>query len=348
VRTAGRLVVVTAKAVYLLAAVCVLGALCIGVLTLTIGGVIARAVVGADAPAREGVATAAALACVLLPAAFIGIRAARRDPGRLRGSLVSTGRRASARVGAFAAEWSSAGERRIRRRRLDDRKRTPRRRGRRRSLPVERAVEPLLGSRLWLVGPDHCDGGGAVLIAPVAGTRWRARRLDAVCERALRPDLEAAAPPHESAPPDLECVCGIYAFKGASRPAPRHRAPLVSGRVALSGRVVEGPRGYRAARAEIVGPLRVTLRCAGSVEGELWTRRPERGWESVEPGPCLFEAATLAVGEDEYVGLCAMHAGLAAPLLEGVAQVDPMALQAQLELRYGVEVKINERGRGWT
>ncbi len=142
-------------------------------------------------------------------------------------------------------------------------------------------------------------------------------------------------------------MCGIYALKRAGWPVPRHRSPLVAGRVALSGTVIEGSRGYRAQHAEIVGPLTVGLHCAGTVEKELWTSRQEAGWRPVRPRPCPFEAATLAVGSDEYVGLCAMHAAQAEDLLVGVPQVSPLGLQAQLELRYGVEVKVSERGRKW-
>lgn len=95
------------------------------------------------------------------------------------------------------------------------------------------SAAPVLGFRAW-----RLTASGARGVAQV----WEGPRLDAVC---------VAGP---GAPHDAPCHCGIYAFKRARALAPcllRIAPWSVHGLVALSGRVVEHERGYRAQRAEV-------------------------------------------------------------------------------------------------
>jgi hypothetical protein len=115
--------------------------------------------------------------------------------------------------------------------------------------------DPVAGYRYWRIDVDGLHG--------VRGARWNSPRLDAVCRWGAPGEVPHAA--GECGPPP----CGIYAAKdpqdvisGYSRDAAwgmlvgegvRLLEPGVYGAVALSGRVVEHERGYRGARAEVLG-----------------------------------------------------------------------------------------------
>lgn len=115
--------------------------------------------------------------------------------------------------------------------------------------------EPVVGYRYWRVDVDGLRG--------VRGTRWSSPRLEAFCRWGVagpvpHPEGECGAPP-----------CGIYVLKdpqdlitGYSRDAAwaqfvgggvRMLEAGVYGAVSLSGRVIEHERGYRAARARVLG-----------------------------------------------------------------------------------------------
>ena len=101
------------------------------------------------------------------------------------------------------------------------------------------------------------------------------------------------------------------------------------GAVELSGRVLEGERGFRAEHARIVGPLEIALRQCGVPS-------------------CRQPAA--AVDMAELFSLCSGHESLARDPWSGpkpVAEFAPM-LQARLELRYGVDVVIDKGAQPWT
>lgn len=99
---------------------------------------------------------------------------------------------------------------------------------------------PVLGYRMWSVGDRALVG---------FRTEWRAPRLDARCLNG-RGDLDI---------PHTECgrpPCGVYATKTLAELLAAHPFELAGdvalGLVALSGKVVEHERGYRAARADVV------------------------------------------------------------------------------------------------
>lgn len=344
-RALRRLVVFVFKGIYLVTAVGVLAALGFSLLTVTAGSLAADVLGGsraADPGYREGVANVTTLFLVAGASLLWGARALARDPKSPMRRARERAHSAAEGLTAFRREWDAAAQPQSSAARAGDD-------GGHRKPPTSKRSGPLTGRRMWLVGPEDGHTGSAVLIAPVARAPWVGRYMEASCDEALRSRLirERAGMLHDEPPPVLECTCGIYALKRAGWLVPRHRSPLVAGRIALTGKVIEGSRGYRAQRAEIVGPLRVTLVCAGSVEKGLWTRRSGTGWQPVRPRPCPFGATTLAVGSDEYVGLCRMHSAQAEDVLEGVPLLTPLGLQAQLELRYGVEVEIDERVGRW-
>ncbi|MBN2114388.1 MAG: hypothetical protein JW785_09705 [Acidimicrobiia bacterium] len=108
---------------------------------------------------------------------------------------------------------------------------------------------------------------------PILGFRtWQPTRqgMRGVVQFWPKPRLEAFCPHGPGVPHDSPgCRCGIYASKEAATLAgvpwgawPR---PLVHGLVALTGKVVEHERGYRAQRAEVRAA--VLLRPEGTVWG---------------------------------------------------------------------------------
>jgi hypothetical protein len=121
-------------------------------------------------------------------------------------------------------------------------------------LAVEHRSEPIVARRAW--------GIRTTLVGPVLGSithrgLWPHRTLLASCEG---PHGFPTTPGHRV--PDPLCSCGIYAVPDDGSPLLFRGHLWVEGRVALSGRVIEGPRGFRAERATILD-LRIGVRCAG-------------------------------------------------------------------------------------
>ena len=352
VRTFGRVLRFLAKSVYVGLAIAAIGALGFGLLTLTAGGmaadVLAALGITPAEASREVMASLATLVIVVGAFAAAGIDHWIRHRPSPTAALRRAGNVLRSRASDFADEWRSAGAERAhlahRRRQLKER--NPR--SRPGEIARRKSGEPIRAHRTWLVAPTS-RGGGACLVAPVTGQVWPDGQLIASCESDLVRRLSGdAAVDHPGPAPDLDCLCGIYALKRSMWPPPRHRAPLASGVVALTGRVIEATRGYRAERATIDGPLRVAVWCAGIVDGTLWTPETEGFWQPTPPNPCPFQPEVLAVGAAEYIGFCALHARRAEDRLGQVALTTPAAVRAQLELRYGVDVEAIGRGHQWT
>lgn len=117
--------------------------------------------------------------------------------------------------------------------------------------------EPLVGWRAWRVARRE---DGLVLVSAVYDEVWPpGEELVASCHK--RAHGEAPRP---------DCTCGIYA--GGALEAEKHRVGRdergivgrVVGEVALWGRVVEEPRGWRASHAY---PVRLWVRDPGLLDG---------------------------------------------------------------------------------
>lgn len=124
---------------------------------------------------------------------------------------------------------------------------------------------------------------------------------------------------------------------------------MVAGRIAMSGRVIEGTFGYRAQHARVVGPLEVLWTCPGTLDGELfsWSTRTST-WERVPQGRCPFDLSRFVLSRGRLVGLCAVHVEEGAAPLPALGRDPVLSLQARLELRYGVDVVIQRGGIQWT
>ena len=117
--------------------------------------------------------------------------------------------------------------------------------------PTDRNIEarsaPIEAFRGWIVDTTSRGGspvGEPLLRSVTRSTMWQSAELTATCE------VGGHSPPVE------DCTCGIYAVKtGIDVSAYARQRSWVSGPVALSGKVIEGEIGYRAARARILGPL---------------------------------------------------------------------------------------------
>ncbi len=127
------------------------------------------------------------------------------------------------------------------------------------ALPVR---EPIVALRNWLVAPEHLPRDRTrPVLAGIYGYRWPTADLDARCT--ARRHHTFGLPPHPDsyhpALPDPSCSCGIYAVRSEAELPPNFRTPagvpVVGGFVALSGRVVAGPRTLRGQHATIIGPL---------------------------------------------------------------------------------------------
>ena len=121
--------------------------------------------------------------------------------------------------------------------------------------PVPDYLEPVHGWRLWSV----VDAGGRSrlqsLVCP--SIWWPRHELVATCEASPRDSLRPwrrRMPGH--AAPESRCTCGVHAMErvrhlGTYVPPAASRLVVqrAVGRVALWGSVIEGSRGWRAARA---------------------------------------------------------------------------------------------------
>ena len=107
--------------------------------------------------------------------------------------------------------------------------------------------EPIVAWRVWSLWDDTLRG--------FHGKVWLDRVLDAECPRCVEV-------------PGVICTCGIYASKGAADPPLRAKFEdyLISGRVELSGIVIEHELGYRAQRARILELWARDLQTAAALE----------------------------------------------------------------------------------
>jgi hypothetical protein len=183
--------------------------------------------------------------------------------------------------------------------------------------PLQYRSEPIVGYRAWRIRIEarRSRNWVPVLTSLTAGTDWLTADLVATCDGRLG---RRRHPPGTRLPA-LDCSCGIYALSMPGGATGAGHPMVATGRVLLTGRVIEGRRGYRAERGRITGPLSVTLRCAHA--------------------RCVDEPvfATRVLGAPRPVCLC--HLTLE-PRVERVATLDEFgrALCSRLELRYGVEV----------
>jgi hypothetical protein len=97
------------------------------------------------------------------------------------------------------------------------------------------ATEPIVGWRAWW---SKITVDGPRLFSYVRSTVW---------EPGLQFEAECSTWDHE--PPGDDCKCGIYAVRDFDQIRLAMRRGMVVGQVALAGQVIEGERGYRAARA---------------------------------------------------------------------------------------------------
>ena len=108
--------------------------------------------------------------------------------------------------------------------------------------------------------------------------------------------------PHPGEPsPALACACGVYALE-QPEPPPR---PWVwaQGRIALSGRVLEGTLGYRANRGRVLGPMRLIIGASHPQCLQPMCSRPAT-WMRVAPRPCLPRcSAHLRPANDQITDL---------------------------------------------
>ena len=167
-----------------------------------------------------------------------------------------------------------------------------------RTPPTLWSPAPIFGFRFWRV---HIDG-----LFGSTGVRWERPVLEAECRNPRGLRLGVAARGLEPVPfdagepvPHLECTCGIYAIPDvtvlvglaarAMGPGVRALETGAFGIVAMTGRVVEHERGWRAARAEVTALLVLTQRwfllTAGSTAIERIFADPVGGLASAERRP---------------------------------------------------------------
>lgn len=172
-------------------------------------------------------------------------------------------------------------------------------------LPEFWSPAPVLGFRMWDLR-DRVYGAFRV---------WERPEYEAVC---LSP---ATGHDHSEVPhSDGRCgppPCGIYCFKEpeqllAAFGLPKGTSRVVVGLVALSGKVVEHERGYRAKRVKVVGAVVVgggrVVRVDGATRLEALFRRPQEtlaamigsGSDVVETVPDSIAAAESVLA---YLGL---------------------------------------------
>jgi hypothetical protein len=110
----------------------------------------------------------------------------------------------------------------------------------------DRAFDPVLGWRIWRVHEG-------LLRAVVWDVVWLPQvRFDAVCEDTPSPFSDPGHEHHFA--PQVECDCGVYAYKSRDDAELYAREKvngdvIAIGRVSLWGRVIEAERGYRGERA---------------------------------------------------------------------------------------------------
>jgi hypothetical protein len=177
---------------------------------------------------------------------------------------------------------------------------------------------PIVGHRAWRIRFDAPAGPSwePILSSLTASADWPTADLMASCDRRLGRRRHEVG----TRVPVLDCSCGIYAGRSPSAVTGSGHPVVATGPVRLSGRVIEGRRGYRAERARITGPLVVSLGCAHARCAEIPVFAV-RGAGAVRP-------------------VCLPHL-VAEPKVERVVTLEhfAQAVCARLELRYGVEAR---------
>jgi hypothetical protein len=105
------------------------------------------------------------------------------------------------------------------------------------------ATEPIIGWRAWRY---EITVDGPRLFSVWRPAAWEpGLQIEAQCQGVWVADHE---------PPGDDCKCGVYAVRSLDqiRELAYERVGTVFGQVALAGEVIEGERGYRAARAWIL------------------------------------------------------------------------------------------------
>lgn len=165
-------------------------------------------------------------------------------------------------------------------------------------LPFTFSTEPIVSYRTWRV---QNRGGGYALFSLMQNYQWG---VDNTAECLLSPALA-----HRGSAPHAGCACGLYSLKPddslwewESHTRGRVRA---FGQVALSGRVIECERGYKAAQASVVSPVTVEVNCAGQnsrclapvvwveladTSQDFWAWCADHHRESARVDPVLVEA----------------------------------------------------------
>lgn len=174
-----------------------------------------------------------------------------------------------------------------------------------RGVETELTITPIVAWRRWVVSQRrHWEGGTGVVLRGAWGRAWTDTTLAAQClGPPVRPDMSMGrfldsmeSGRHATPPPDPDCTCGIYAEKidtVVPTQNPRLvRRPTVGGFVELTGRVIEGSRGYRAGEAKIIGPLELHVPCAG---------------ETTTSGSCPNSATVILHRDRDPVGACEEH-----------------------------------------
>jgi hypothetical protein len=140
-------------------------------------------------------------------------------------------------------------------------------------------LQPRVGWRVWTaVEAEGCLRLRSLLYETI----WTpGEAAIASCRRPLAMLPWSRLPLHE--PPNLDCVCGLYAVATPAQAvaylraqADRSPRPVqrILGQVALWGRVIEGPWGWRAGRAY---PERLFVPpVAGGLVGRVVRRAPSR------------------------------------------------------------------------
>lgn len=193
-------------------------------------------------------------------------------------------------------------------------------------------VETFTGWRVWAVTvPRPWEDTAGPVLRGAWGRPWPSPELEAKC---LRPPVaggsfaallnEREKGEHSDPVPHPPCSCGIYARRSdgsddlwVTRIA---HMPHAGGFIEMSGRVIEGSKGYRAQWARIVGPLEVWVPCA----------------------ECGHDAATVATRDRSFRGSCGEHAESGEPVTDvedWMASIVP-----SLGRRYRVPI-IEERER---
>ena len=183
-------------------------------------------------------------------------------------------------------------------------------------------IEPFIGHRIWRLVPGTMAGDRPEHPLLQSATRtliWEGPTVEASCLRRRR-----AMGPHTGEPgPALGCACGIYALK---RPQPPPR-PWVwaQGRIALSGRVLEGALGYRANRGRVLGPMRMIIGAADP--------------QCLQP-MCSRPATWMRIGPRVYLPRCDAHLRPENRQITNLA-LDEFLRHAAVSFaeRYGVEMQ---------